>query len=58
MSNNIDVNAGDKTDLPDFVREIAKPRSQVIAWSHVDPELEPLVGKFLFWEMFGNSKYR
>jgi len=38
------ANVGTKHNLPAHIREIAKLRSQVIAWTRFDPELEGYIG--------------
>jgi hypothetical protein len=58
MSHKLNTDSGDKTNLPDFVRDIAKPRSEVVAWSHLDPDLEAELGKFAFFIACGPCEYR
>jgi len=50
------VNFGDNNNLPKFVRDIAKPRSDVVAWTHIDPALDTEIGKFVCCRTFGECK--
>ena len=50
------VDSGDNSNLPDFVRDIAKPRSDVVAWTRLDPALDAELGKFVCFRTFGPGK--
>jgi hypothetical protein len=47
------VDAGTATNLPPDILKRAHVRSPVIAWSHLDPELQGELGRFLCTRIFG-----
>jgi hypothetical protein len=44
---------GTKHDLPEHVRQVAGLRGEVIAWTQLDPDLEPKIGRYACLRTFG-----
>jgi len=45
--------AGTKYNLPADIREVARLRGEVVAWTHLDPALEKELGTYMFWRTCG-----
>ena len=50
------VDSGDNSNLPDSIRLVAKPRSDVVAWTRFDPALNAEMQNYVCNRTFGECK--